>query len=264
MRRFSGLFALALLAGCTPKEVPDEDLTYKAVQDVTLTASDGVKVFGTRYRPEQKGKVIVLMFHQAGSNSDEYKDIAPKLVRRGLECLAIDQRSGGTMWGRENKTLKESGRSEWSYMDAYKDIMAAYDWAKKREFTKIVVWGSSYSASLVLKLASENEVAAVVAFSPGEYFDDKTLVGGWNAKVKTACYFGFPKKEAMDSGYVLYQTAPKAIERMNDTLVAIEGGAHGSSTLLSEKAPKAYGSYWTSLWTFFEVNRITKPEQSKT
>ena len=118
MRRFSGLFVLALMAGCTPKEVPDEDLTYQAVQGVHLTAADGLKVYGTRYRPEQKGKVIILMFHQAGSNADEYKEIAPKLVSKGLECVAIDQRSGGTMWGRDNKTAKESGKSDWSYLDA--------------------------------------------------------------------------------------------------------------------------------------------------
>ena len=37
---------------------------------------------------------------------------------------------------------------------------------------KIIVWGSSYSAALSLKLASEfdKEIHGVIAFSPGEYF----------------------------------------------------------------------------------------------
>lgn len=259
MRRIT-LATVALLGlGCRKvTEVSDEDLTYHAVQEVSLQAEDGVKVHGVRYRPEQKGKVVCLMFHRAGSNAAEYKDIAPKLVAKGIECLAIDQRVGGDLWGRENKTAKESGKTDWKYEHAYLDMMAAYNWAKNRQFTKIVIWGSSYSASLALKLASENQVTAVVAFSPGEYFADKTQVARWNSLVKTACLFAFTKKEAMDGGYSLYQAAPKVIERKNDVLIARDEGVHGSETLLQEKSPRGFGYYWNALWSFFETNLIVK------
>jgi hypothetical protein len=64
----------------------------------------------------------------------------------------------------------------------------------------------------------------------------------------------------MDGGYSLQQMAPKIVERKNDMIAANDEGAHGSSTLLEEKAPKCYAYYWNSLWTFFENMRITKPQ----
>ena len=51
----------------------------------------------------------------------------------------------------------------------------------------VVLWGSSYSASLVFLLANaadaKDSVKAVMAFSPGEYFNDKKMVEAAAAKV---------------------------------------------------------------------------------
>lgn len=221
-----------------------------------MAAKDGLTVYGELYSPTKKPRSIAICFHQAGSNSGEYREIAPRLVLRGVACLAVDLRSGGAMWEQDNRTQKESGRSDWTYEDAYQDMVAAYEWAKSKGYMKVVVWGSSYSASLALKLGNEFPVSGIVAFSPGEYFANKNQVGDWNASLLHPALFAFPKKEAVDGGLALFERAPKSIERKNDVLVLHEG-VHGSSTLMPEKSsPTAAGYCWKMLFAFFDNLRI--------
>ena len=68
--------------------------TVIAAEPIALTASDGVKVYGSLYRAA-KPRALILLFHQAGSSKDEYATIAPRLAQAGYSALAIDQRSGG-------------------------------------------------------------------------------------------------------------------------------------------------------------------------
>ena len=56
-------------------------------------------------------------------------------------------------------------------LDARTDIQAAIRYAGEFNTKPVVLFGSSYSASLSLVEASKNpRVRAVVAFSPGEFF----------------------------------------------------------------------------------------------
>lgn len=263
MRALALALGVVVLGGCNGSGGGDAPVDAPGkTTSIELIAADGVKVHAERYQPAERGRVIALLFHQAGSNCGEYAEIAPKLVERGIECLAVDLRSGGNMWGRDNKTAVDSGKSDWTYMEAYQDMAAAFEWAKKKDYGKIVVWGSSYSASLAFKLASENQVSAVVAFSPGEYFDDKKIVSKWNSEVRTPCFFAFSEKEAMDGGFSLQQSAPKVVERIKDVIASDKGGVHGSSMLIKDKCPKAYGFYWQKLNEFFDSQKIgAKPEK---
>src|SRR4029079_9253706 len=118
-----------------------------------------------------------LAFHQADYNRLEYREIAPRLVKEGFSVLAIDQRSGGDYGGGVNQTANKSNGS-WNYTDVLPDLEAALKWAEaKHPQSKIIAWGSSYSASLAIILASKHkDVAGVLAFSPGEYFGGKPSV----------------------------------------------------------------------------------------
>jgi len=59
-------------------------------------------------------------------------------------------------------------------LDAEQDIVAAIDYLAERFNKKITAWGSSYSSSLALFVASDNKnVNAALAFSPGDYFGDQ-------------------------------------------------------------------------------------------
>ncbi len=76
-------------------------LPVYAQKQVTITASDGVKVYADFYPAGGNSQPYILLFHQAGSNRAEYAPIAPRLVKLGFNCLAIDQRSGGDLWSQE-------------------------------------------------------------------------------------------------------------------------------------------------------------------
>ena len=55
------------------------------------------------------------------------------------------------------------------YCDVYPDLEAALAFAlEEAGVSQVIIWGSSYSASLVYRLAAEhpNEVSALVAASP--------------------------------------------------------------------------------------------------
>lgn len=99
------IMALLTVAGCgqaaptaVPTEQPSEPVVPMAISEVSFLADDGLAVNGRYYKAEQP-KAIILLFHQADSSLAEYATIAPKLVAQGYSVLAIDQRSGGSMFG---------------------------------------------------------------------------------------------------------------------------------------------------------------------
>ncbi|MBX3119920.1 MAG: alpha/beta hydrolase [Fimbriimonadaceae bacterium] len=227
-------------------------LSVAQTKDVTLTAADGKKVFGKYYKATGKVKGAVLMFHQARSNMEEYSNIAPRVAKLGYDCMTIDQRSGGEMWGVKNKTAAQYPASQ-NFLQAYADLEAAFNWAKTNKYKKIVAWGSSYSSSLALKLGAEHsEVSAVLAFSPGEYFGQKGLVGGWNSKMKARALFAFTKDEAIKGGIDLYDTAGNFPNRKYDVMAVHKDGLHGSSTLRKDKNTKSLEYYWTMVEEFLK------------
>ena len=142
---------------------------------ITFPAADGLTVTALLYWNGNSDAPMILLFHQAENSSAEYLDIAPKLTAQGYNCLAVDQRSGGSNAGIENRTYQAAKQKNLptGYTDAYPDLEAALTYAEQElQAKQIIVWGSSYSASLALILAAQHpdEISAVLAFSPGEYF----------------------------------------------------------------------------------------------
>ena len=160
-----------------------------------IKAADGTIVSAELVPAKGKAMGVVLMFHQAGSNRHEYDPIAPRIAERGWDCLKVDQRAGGSKWGDANPTASRA-KGDKSYESAYPDLEAALNWAEGEGYEKVVAWGSSYSASLALRLASEHDtVDAVIAYSPGEYFDEKCVVAKWNSGVKVPTYVAATSEE---------------------------------------------------------------------
>lgn len=246
--------ALLLLFGCAPRgEKAAENEKETEMGGISFRASDGTEVYAGLY-PVTEGvnAPIVLLFHQARSNSGEYEPIAKRLVSMGINAIAVDLRSGGEMWGRKNKTA-EAFRTDPGYLAAYRDMEAALDWVKKQGYSKIAVMGSSYSASLALRLAAEHpEINAVMAFSPGEYGELKGQVRGWNERVKVPVLFACTKDELREVR-VYYDTRNKSPLRSKyDLLISEEEGVHGASTLREDKNPDGYQFYWAGLEGFLE------------
>jgi len=217
-----------------------------AQEPVSFTTSDGITVYGDYYAgPDVKGPVI-LAFHQADFNRLEYREIAPRLVKSGFSVLAIDQRSGGNYGGEDNRTAKES-KAFWTYTDALPDLEAALKWARaKHPQSKILAWGSSYSASLVIVLAAKSkDVAGVLAFSPGEYFDGKPSVRNAAKKVLVPAFITSSGGKEVAIARLIF----KALASSHKTQFVPEGfGVHGSSALLQPQGKS--DEYWAAVGAF--------------
>ena len=142
---------------------------------VEFPSIDGLIVNGNLYEVGND-KPVILLCHSASSNRIEYADIAPKLNELGYNCMAIDQRVGGELAEKSNETSLRAKKDKFptDYIDAQQDIEAAINYLTKKFNKKIIVWGSSYSSSLVLFESLQNEkVKASISFSPADYFGDK-------------------------------------------------------------------------------------------
>lgn len=144
----------------------------------TFLSKDSLPITADYYPCEDATKLIILM-HQAGFSRAEYKDIAPRLVDSGFACVAIDLRSGKLVNQVFNETAREAERRnlKTGYIDAKQDVEAAVQHISAHTDKEIILWGSSYSASLALMVGAKMiEVSKVVAFSPGEYLSNQSTV----------------------------------------------------------------------------------------
>ncbi len=204
---------------------------------IDFPAADGQTVYADFYAAgTDRSKTVLLMFHQAGSNAGEYVTTAPQFNQGGYDCLAIDQRSGGKMFGRENRT-SATAKGSTDYLAAYADLQGAVTWAEREGYKNIVPWGSSYSAALTLRLLSENpKLPCGLVFSPGEYMDDKSIVGKWAAGVKAPVYFVCTPSERADGRQAIFDALG---DRKESVMISYPGSIHGSSTVIQKLSPPA-------------------------
>lgn len=222
-------------------------------QAVSLKAADGVAIYGQFYQAEQP-KALILLFHQAGSNYAEYATIGPRLAQEGFSALAIDQRSGSTLFGRANETVKSLGHST-TFLEAEKDLEAALAWAVQQKLP-VVIWGSSYSSALVFLVAAkhDSEVHAVLAFSPGEYLGKPNLVQTSAAKLVLPIFVTSAKDaEEINNAEKILKASPSLVKTQFIPKIA---GVHGSSTLRADRNPKGQQENWTAVLAF--LNNIFK------
>ena len=221
-------------------------------KQVTLTASDGVKVYADFYPATSNSQPYIVLFHQAGSNRAEYAPIAPRLVKLGFNCLAIDQRSGGDLWGQQNETVARVGHNG-KYPDALKDLEAALAWARSSgNRGKVLVWGSSYSAALVFLLAAEHqqEVAGVLAFSPGEYLDAPDAVRDAAAEISVPIFVTSAKdRQEIAAAKSILAVAPA---QQKTQFVPHIAGVHGSSTLREDRNRGGESENWQAVEEFLD------------
>jgi dienelactone hydrolase len=221
-----------------------------AAETMSFTASDRVQVFADYYSAGSKAKPLILLFHQAGSNRGEYATIGPMLAALGFNALAIDQRSGGNAWGRTNETVKHLGKST-DYAEALHDLEAALQWTKSSgQSGPILVWGSSYSAALVFLLAAEHqdEIKAILAFSPGEYLRGSSTVRKAAAQVSIPIFVTSAKdSEEIAAAKSILDVSHSAEKSQFVPQIA---GIHGSSTLREDQNPDGAEENWAAVKQF--------------
>ncbi|MHA7059626.1 dienelactone hydrolase family protein [Aquimarina sp. M1] len=221
-------------------------------KQVTLTSADGLSVHANLYHIE-KHKPVILLCHQAGYNRLEYADIAPKLNEMGYNCLAVDLRSGGNFAEKTNITAeraKNDGLKN-QMVDSQQDIKAAIAFLTKEYNQKVIVWGSSYSSSLaLLEAVSNNNINAVIAFSPGNYFGEDALsLSTVFKKTNTPFLVTSSKKEAPSLTSLI---GAIKLNKKQSQFIPQSEGFHGSKAVWTGQ--KGAVEYWEAIITF--LNKI--------
>ena len=172
------LLIFTMLSCSTTGEPLDDNPINTESKTITFESKDGLIITADLYQIENDKGFIVLC-HQAGYSRGEYLETAQKLNELGFSCMAIDQRSGSSANNITNETAKLAKQNglPTSYLDAQQDIEAAIDYAVQlNDNQQVFLVGSSYSASLVLLISTNNnKVKAVASFSPGEYLTGVNL-----------------------------------------------------------------------------------------
>jgi len=216
---FLACLAVALLSnlGCSQ----DSDAKQKAAFETQEFASgDGLTITADLYIVNQnKGTPFIVLCHQAGWSRGEYRQIAPKLNALGFNCMAIDQRSGGAINGVKNETHLKAK-------------------AANQKTDKVILWGSSYSSALALRIAGEHPdlLDGVLAFAPGEYFRQSGKPANW---IETSA------KKIADPAFIT--SAKKETGSWKDIFEAIPGDAK------AQFVPKTAGNHGSrALWEKFD------------
>jgi dienelactone hydrolase len=220
---------------------------------VTFYASDSLPVTAYLYENDPSMPYL-LLFHQAGYSKGEYKETAPRLMNLGYNCLAVDLRSGEQVNMVQNETAREAKKRglPTNYLNAKKDIEAAINYAYQKSKKPVILFGSSYSASLALCVAKGNsKVKAVIAFSPGEYFQNELKVQdqlkNYDKPVLIAC-------SQREYPYVV-ELAKYIPDNLKTIFKPQEGpGEHGSKALWNNSPTSK--EYWFSILMFFNKNIV--------
>lgn len=151
-------------------------------QKLTFPTAGDIEVTADFYGLPENTKLI-LACHQAGYSRGEYIEIAPKLLAKGFNVLAIDQRSGGSVNQIDNETAIAAydAKLRTSFNNAFSDVEAALEFSTTAlGYEKVYLMGSSYSSALSLVAGSKypDKIYAVMAFSPSESVrvDDKRVI----------------------------------------------------------------------------------------
>jgi dienelactone hydrolase len=221
----------------------------EAQQTVIFPSTDGLLITADLYLQDKSLPYIVL-FHQANFSRGEYRETAPKLMKLGYNCLAVDLRSGKEVNFIQNETAARAREKNLpvGYLDAEKDMLSAIDYIKKQSKGKIVLLGSSYSASLALKIAKGNaNVSAIIAFSPGEYFQQQLVLKTALAKLDKPIFIASTTNE--------HPFIKEMMSGVSDNLITwwtpSKGkGIHGSKALWHSS--QGNDECWMSLLMFFK------------
>ena len=238
------LTLLFLISNCTTSfsAIGNEKITFKTTDNLTVTAD--------LYRNDNPNVNVIILCHQAGFSRGEYIETAEKLLTIGYTCLALDQRSGKEVNSVANETAKlakELGLKQ-EYPNALLDIEAGLKYVKENfPKAKIMLVGSSYSASLAIIIASKypKDIKAIASFSPGEYFKiDNLTIEDFAKNVNCAVFITSAKNEGKN-WKVIYNVIPS---KNKTSFLPNAKGIHGSKALWSSS--NGNQEYWMAFKLF--------------
>ena len=219
-----------------------------AQKTITFPSKDGLTITADEYLANDTLPYIILC-HQAGYSRGEYKETALEFNKLGYNCIAIDLRSGKEVNGIKNETVLAAIKANkpTTYLDTEQDILAAIDYVSAKSKKKIILLGSSYSASLVLKIGTTNDkVKAVIAFSSGEYFGNKLNLRESIKTFNKPLFVTSAKNEAAEVNLLIKEIKSP----IKQQFIPTENGIHGSRALW--KSTPNNNEYWKALIEFMK------------
>ncbi|MFO7669438.1 MAG: hypothetical protein R6W31_07250 [Bacteroidales bacterium] len=216
---------------------------------VTFPSSDSLLITADEYIIEPDHPYI-LLFHQQQSSRGEFNTIARKLCKMDYNCLAVDLRNGGNNNNVSNETVKrcKESRCASGATAVEGDILSAISFAYEKSRQPVILFGSGANGSLCLKIAAENDnVRAVIALSPGEYFLPEINIRDTISDLRKPT---FVTSSLSDSSYVT-----EIVSRVSEEYVQVfkpQMGEGERGTLSLGIETKNSSEYWLALLLFFK------------
>lgn len=221
-----------------------------AFETITFPSSDGLEITADEYLvDDDPNRPCIVLFHQSRWSRGEYRETAPRLNKLGFNCLAVDQRSGDTINGVINESTLRAASAGLgiAWLDAIPDMESAIAWTRERHpEAPVIGWGSSYSASLIIKLSGEQEdlVDGILSFSPGEYFSPSNLIRTSATGVKVPVFITSARNEE-NRWKKIFNVIP-SLDKV--TFIPKTSGNHGSRSLWPQFTDS--DNYWDAVEQF--------------
>ena len=228
-------------------------ITGLVAEEIEFKGIDGTTIYGDYYAGNDDAPLIML-HHQAGWNArGEYGEISARLVDNGYNVLSVDARGGGNRDGVPNRTLEALGINRLPFCEVLPDVISTLKFAnEKYPNSKKILWGSSYSAALVLKVAASeaDDVLAVLSFSPAEgEFMGNCQPSDQAGKISVPVMILRPaselKSETNIAQFELFKSS-------GYTMHVAENGVHGSSMLVTDRTKHNTDAEWSAVLSFLE------------
>jgi dienelactone hydrolase len=218
---------------------------------IVFPSKDGLEITANLFFLSDTLPYMILC-HQADYSRAEYDETANKFCKFMYNCLAIDLRSGDEINGVKNETAaraKEKNKPA-GFLDSEQDILAAIDYAFGKSKKKVILVGSSYSASLVMKIGAKDErIKAVIAFSPGEYFGKAYSLKENLKNIPVPLFVASSK----DEGPTLLKLMEGIQSPKKQLFTPASKGAHGARALWKEN--QNAHEYWLAILMFMRSVR---------
>ncbi|MBT5074302.1 MAG: hypothetical protein HOJ34_08990 [Kordiimonadaceae bacterium] len=223
-------------------------------EEIEIESTNGVILYADHYTAKNDAPLIIL-HHQAGwSARGEYNEIAQRLTTEGFNVLAVDARGGASRAGdHPNRTLDALNGESLPYCEVLPDVIASLEYAASAyPSNKKILWGSSYSAALVLEVAvsEKNNIQAVLAFSPASgspmgdcqpnELADKLTVPTMILRPQNEMEI-----ESVSAQFDLFKTE-------GHTMHVAKNGVHGSSMLVEERTEHSTQAEWSAVLAFIK------------
>ena len=229
-----------------------ETVSFQADDKLTIHADLHSSLHPT-YAP------TIVLFHQARSNSrGEFAYLIPELKALGANVVTVDLRSGGDAFGETNRTAQAVGDTEYSYCETYQDVEAAVDFVDRRNLKgPLFLWGSSYSAALVVKYAGQNpeKTAGYLAFSPAS---GPPMEGCEPEQYLDTAGPGLIARPASELEYDWIASQYSTFAAAGAHAMTIEGGVHGASALNDARTNEDMTSYREEVFDFIHNAALKK------